>query len=52
MYITYGVLASAFGLVSLFLGNAFTLSEIINNGRLDYYLPCRARFCSIPFRVA
>ena len=38
MYITYGVLASAFGLVSLFLGNAFTLSEIINNGRLDYYL--------------
>ena len=24
--------------MSLFLGNAFTLSEIINNGRLDYYL--------------
>ncbi|MEP6894145.1 MAG: ABC-2 family transporter protein [Chloroflexota bacterium] len=38
MYITYGVLASAFGLVSLLFGNAFTLSEIINNGRLDYYL--------------
>ena len=38
MYITYGVLASAFGVVSLFFGNTFTLSEIINNGRLDYYL--------------
>ena len=38
MYITYGVLASAFGLVALLFGNAFTLSEIINNGRLDYYL--------------
>jgi ABC-2 type transport system permease protein len=44
MYITYGVLASAFGLVALLFGNAFTLSEIINQGRLDYYLslprPC------------
>src|SRR6266496_4665811 len=38
MYITYGVLASAFGLVSLLFGNAFMLSDIINNGRLDYYL--------------
>jgi len=38
MYITYGVLASSFGLVSLLFGNAFMLSEIINNGRLDYYL--------------
>jgi ABC-2 type transport system permease protein len=38
MYITYGVLASAFGLVALLFGNAFNLSEIINNGRLDYYL--------------
>jgi ABC-2 type transport system permease protein len=38
MYITYGVLASAFGLVSMLFGNAFNLSEIINNGRLDYYL--------------
>lgn len=38
MYITFGVLASAFGLVALFFGNAFTLSEIINQGRLDYYL--------------
>jgi ABC-2 type transport system permease protein len=38
MYITYGVLASAFGLVALLFGNSFTLSEIINNGRLDYYL--------------
>jgi ABC-2 type transport system permease protein len=38
MYITYGVLASAFGLVALLFGNTFTLSDIINNGRLDYYL--------------
>jgi ABC-2 type transport system permease protein len=38
MYITFGVLASAFGLVSLLFGNAFNLSEIINKGRLDYYL--------------
>src|SRR5829696_3023246 len=38
IYITYGVLASAFGLVALLFGNAFTLSEIINQGRLDYYL--------------
>lgn len=38
MYITYGVLASAFGLVALLFGNAFMLSDIINNGRLDYYL--------------
>jgi ABC-2 type transport system permease protein len=38
MYITFGVLASAFGLVAMLFGNAFTLSEIINNGRLDYYL--------------
>lgn len=38
MYITYGVLASSFGLVALLFGNAFNLSEIINQGRLDYYL--------------
>ncbi|HJS18806.1 MAG TPA: ABC-2 family transporter protein [Anaerolineales bacterium] len=38
MYITYGVVASAFGLVSLLFGNAFNLSTIINQGRLDYYL--------------
>ncbi len=38
MYVTYGLLASAFGLVSLFFGNAFYLSDIISKGRLDYYL--------------
>ncbi|HSO13149.1 MAG TPA: ABC-2 family transporter protein [Anaerolineales bacterium] len=38
MYITFGVLASSFGLVSLFFGNTFVLGDIINNGRLDYYL--------------
>lgn len=38
MYVTFGVLASSFGLVSLFFGNAFVLGDVINNGRLDYYL--------------
>jgi ABC-2 type transport system permease protein len=38
MYVTYGVLASSFGLVSLLFGNAFNLSDIISKGRLDYYL--------------
>jgi ABC-2 type transport system permease protein len=38
MYITFGVLASSFGLVALLFGNTFNLSEIINQGRLDYYL--------------
>lgn len=38
MYVTFGITASAFGLVSLFLGNAFNLGEIITKGRLDYYL--------------
>ncbi len=38
MWVTFGVLASSFGLVSLLFGNAFTLSEIIMKGRLDYYL--------------
>src|SRR5689334_5168543 len=38
MYVTFGVLASAFGLVSLLFGNAFMLSDIIAKGRLDYYL--------------
>ena len=38
MYITYGVLASAFGLVAMLFGNAFMLGDVINSGRLDYYL--------------
>ena len=38
MYVTFGILASAFGLVSLLFGNAFNLSDIIMKGRLDYYL--------------
>ncbi len=38
MYLTFGVLASSFGLVSLLFGNTFTLSDIIAKGRLDYYL--------------
>lgn len=38
MYVTFGIIASAFGLVAVFFGNAFTLGDIVNNGRLDYYL--------------
>lgn len=38
MYVTYGITASAFGLVSILLGNAFNLGDIISKGRLDYYL--------------
>lgn len=38
MYITFGITASAYGLVSLLFGNAFNLGDIINRGRLDYYL--------------
>ncbi|HBX71183.1 MAG TPA: hypothetical protein DEH25_17860 [Chloroflexi bacterium] len=38
MYVTFGITASAFGLVSIFFGNAFSLGEIITRGRLDYYL--------------
>ena len=38
MFVTYGIVASSFGLVSLFFGNAFTLGDIITKGRLDYYL--------------
>src|SRR6266498_4343946 len=38
MYLTFGVLTSSFGLVSMLFGNAFNLSDIISKGRLDYYL--------------
>jgi len=38
MYVTYGILATSFGLMSLLFGNALYLSDIINKGRLDYYL--------------
>lgn len=38
MYVTFGIVASAFGLVSLLFGNAFNLGDIITKGRLDYYL--------------
>jgi ABC-2 type transport system permease protein len=38
MFLTFGVLASSFGLVSLLFGNTFNLSDIISKGRLDYYL--------------
>ncbi len=38
MYVTFGIAASAFGLVSLLFGNTFNLGDIITRGRLDYYL--------------
>jgi ABC-2 type transport system permease protein len=38
MFITFGITSSAFGIVSLFFGNAFNLGDIITRGRLDYYL--------------
>lgn len=38
MFVTYGIIASGFGLVSLLFGNAFNLGDVIVKGRLDYYL--------------
>ena len=38
MYVTYGILASGFGLMSLLFGNTVYLADTINKGRLDYYL--------------
>jgi len=38
MYVTFGITASAFGLVSLLFGNVFNLGDMIARGRLDYYL--------------
>src|SRR5262245_15154387 len=38
MYVTFGVLASSVGLVSILFGNSLNLGDIISKGRLDYYL--------------
>lgn len=38
MFVTYGIVASSFGLVSVLFGNAFNLGDVIIKGRLDYYL--------------
>jgi len=38
MFVTYGIVASGFGLVSMLFGNAFNLGDVIAKGRLDYYL--------------
>ena len=38
MFVTYGIIASGSGLVSLLFGNVFNLGEVIAKGRLDYYL--------------
>ena len=38
MFVTYGIIASGFGIISLLFGNVFNLGEVITKGRLDYYL--------------
>ena len=38
MFVTYGIIASGFGLVSILFGNVFNLGDVITKGRLDYYL--------------
>jgi ABC-2 type transport system permease protein len=38
MFVTFGIVASSFGLVSILFGNAFNLGDVITKGRLDYYL--------------
>lgn len=38
MYVTFGITAAAYGLVSLLLANVHNLGDIIAKGRLDYYL--------------
>ena len=38
MFVTYGIIATGFGLVSLLFGNVFNLGDVIAKGRLDYYL--------------
>jgi ABC-2 type transport system permease protein len=38
MFVTYGIIASGFGLVSVLFGNVFNLGDVIARGRLDYYL--------------
>ena len=38
MFVTYGIVASSFGLISLLFGNVFNLGDVITKGRLDYYL--------------
>jgi ABC-2 type transport system permease protein len=38
MFLVFGISAGAFGLAGMLFGNAFSLGDIIVNGRLDYYL--------------
>ena len=38
MFVTYGIIASGFGLVAVLFGNVFSLGDVIARGRLDYYL--------------
>ncbi len=38
MFLVFGISAAAFGLVMMLFGNARMLSEVIAQGRLDYYL--------------
>lgn len=38
MFLVFGIAATSFGVTAFFFGNAFSLSDIIARGRLDYYL--------------
>ena len=38
MFLVFGITATSFGVTAFFFGNAFSLSEVIAGGRLDYYL--------------
>jgi ABC-2 type transport system permease protein len=38
MFLVFGITATSFGLTASLFGNAFSLSEVIAAGRLDYYL--------------
>jgi ABC-2 type transport system permease protein len=38
MFLVFGITSASFGVTAFFFGNAFSLSEVIAGGRLDYYL--------------
>ncbi|RLD04880.1 MAG: hypothetical protein DRI56_10450 [Chloroflexota bacterium] len=38
MFLVFGITATSFGVTAFLFGNAFSLSEVIAQGRLDYYL--------------
>ena len=38
MFLVFGIAAASFGLTAFLFGNAFSMSEVIAGGRMDYYL--------------